>query len=726
MTKLLKFLLWSLAALVLILVLAAVLIPVMVDPNDYKDEIAQQVQQKTGRTLSIDGDIALSISLPLSVSLELGQIELSNAKGFADKPFARMQGASLFVGIWPLITANRLDIGEIKLNGMELNLIKNKQGQTNWADLAGDQTKDIDKTPSASQSVDKSSSTADAPAINVAGVSVSDALISWTDEQNNQVITLSKTNISISELIEDAPFELSFTTHIDSNNPALKGDFSLNSSPVISLSKQLFKLPSTLLTLDLTGPILPGGASKTSLGGDIVFDGQAQTLDINNMKLTSYDMVINGLFKANNLDSSPAYQGQVSIETFSPKKLAAMLGAALPEMKQASALSSANAKMTFKGNDNTVDISSLEANLDETSLKGSASISNFKKPHYAFDLALNQLNLDYYAVAGQAQTTSTASKTPAKTDKDTGTKPKVVTSSQPAPLFPVELLRQLNLNGKLTIEQFIAGGAKMSNVVIVLKGKNGVVQLAPLTANLYQGNINLNSQIDARGKTPKLKINNELKNVQIGDLLQDTSGSQEFTGVANITTHINSVGNDTDRLIRNSNGNGKLLITDGHVKKLDILTTLRKAQALYRGTTVPTESQDKNTKFTELKGTYTITNGVIRNNDLASKSPVMELTGKGYADLPKEYLDYSLNIKLLNSLKIDDASQGTDYRGQEIPYTIKGKFSELSEEANISQLFEQEAKKKLKKKLDGELGDKLNEKLGDEMGEKLKGFLKGF
>ena len=715
MKKLLKILLWTVAALAIIVVLASVLLPILIDPNDYKDEIAQQVYDKTGRTLTIEGDIDLSISLPLSVSLELGKIELSNAKGFADKPFARMQSASLFVSIMPLLTDNRLDIGEIKLTGMELNLIKNKQGQTNWADLtAGPADKDDpaasvqDKqTPAAS---DKKSDKGSMPAISVAGLTISDALINWTDEQANQQISLSKTNISISELIEDKPFELKVSTHIESSQPAIKGEFTLNTSPTISLSRQVFKLPGTVLSLDLTGDTLPGGANKTTLSGDISFDGKTQVLDINKMKLTSYDMVINGLFHADKLDSAPEFSGQISIDKFSPKQLAATLGAALPAMKEAKALNSADAKMTFKGDSNAVTISSLEANLDDTSLKGAASIKNFKAPHYGFDLTLNQLNLDYYALAEQAspQVKATAKKS---TQKKAAPAP-----TSKAPIFPVEMLRQLNLSGKLAIAQFIAGGAKMTNVVIVLKGKNGLVQLAPLKANLYKGTINLKTDIDARGKTPKLKIINELKNVQIGDLLQDTTGSQEFTGAANITANITTLGNDKDRLVKNSNGKINLLVTDGNIKKLDILDTLRKADALLKGRVAPSSSQEKNTKFTELKGTFNVKNGVVRNNDLASKSPAMELTGKGYADLPKEYLDYTLSIKLLNSLKIDETSQGTDYRGKEIPYTIKGKFSELSQKANISKVLEQEVKKSIEKKI--------NKKLEEKFGEKFKGLFK--
>ncbi len=720
MTKLIKFLLWTTASLVVLIILAAVLIPILVDPNDYKEEIAQQVYLKTGRTLSIEGDIDIdiAISLPFSVALELGKVHLSNAEGFADTPFAKMKGASFYVSIMPLLNENRLDIGEIKLSNLELNLVKNKQGITNWSDLSANKKVTTDKKENSSTNVTSTSSTKTAadkttmPEIHIAGLKIENAHITWTDEQANQTINLSKTNITISELIEDNPFKLKLSTHIEANNPVISGDFSLESSPIVSLSKQLFQLPDTALSLDLIGNTLSGGSNKTQLNGDIIFNGESQTLDIQEMKLNSYDMAINGLFQADKLNSTPQYNGHISIEKFSPKSLAANLGMTLPKMKEANALNTADAKITFKGADNKITISSLEANLDETSLKGNASISNFNKPLYGFDLTLNQLNLDYYALATveQASTTAKTESTPDK-KKTTASKAK-----KTAPIFPLETLRQLNLDGKLSIAQFIASGAKMSNVVIVLKAKKGLVKLAPLKANLYDGSINLKTTIDARNKTPKLTIVNELKNVQIGDLLQDTTGSQEFTGAGNISANITTAGNDKDTLIKNTNGTSKFLITDGHIKKLDILGTIRKADALLKGKTLPTTEQDNNTKFTDLKGTLKIKNGVVHNNDLSSKSPLMALTGEGYADFPKEYADYTLKVKLLNSVKINDNTQGTDYKGKELPYTIKGKFSELSESADISKILEHEVKKKVSK----ELNKKLEEKFGD----KFKGLLK--
>lgn len=720
MSKLIKFFLWMIISLVFVIVLAVILIPLLVDPNDYKDEITQLVYKQTGRTLTIEGNIDLAFSLPLSVSLDLGKIELSNAEGFTEIPFAKMQDASLFVSIWPLINENRLEVGKIKLSGMELNLMKNKQGKTNWADLSAEKdsgtTSSKKKAQTAPETTTDKNNEVRLPEINIAGINITNAQINWTDEQAGQKISLSKSAITISELIEDKPFKLQLSSHIESNNPAIKGDFSLQSAPVISLSKQLFQLPETSLSVDLSGKMLPGGGNKTILGGDIVFDGNAQTLDISKMKLTSYDVTINGQFQAGNFDTAVQYNGKVNIEPFSPKILATVLGAALPEMKQAKALNTADAKITFKGDEDTITISSLEAKLDETSLKGTAAVSHFKAPHYAFDLILNQLDLDYYALAATENAASKPAPEKPVSDKP---KPEQKIAKKPqseTPVFPIETLRQLNLDGKLAIAKFAAGGAKMSNVVIVLKGNKGQVQLIPLKADLYKGSINLKTTLDARGKIPKLKIVNELKNVQIGDLLQDVTGSQEFTGSANISADISTSGNDKDRLVKNSNGIAKLLVTDGHIKKLDILTTIRQADALLKGKSIPSESQDANTKFTELKGTMKIKNGVIHNNDLASQSPLMHVTGKGYIDFPKEYLDYTLSVKVLNSMKIDKNSQGTDVKGKEIPYTIKGKFSEISQNASINKVVEKEVKKQVEKEL--------NKQLEKQFGDKFKGLFK--
>ena len=132
MGKLLKILLGLVALLVVLVVIAAVVLPMVIDPNDYKDEIAATVEKQTGRTLSIEGDMALSVFPWLG--LDIGPTQLSNAEGFAAPYMARMEAVEVRVKLLPLLR-KQLEVNTVRLDGLRLNLGKNKQGVTNWADI---------------------------------------------------------------------------------------------------------------------------------------------------------------------------------------------------------------------------------------------------------------------------------------------------------------------------------------------------------------------------------------------------------------------------------------------------------------------------------------------------------------------------------------------------------------------------------------------------------------
>ncbi|MCK5696521.1 MAG: AsmA family protein [Gammaproteobacteria bacterium] len=723
MKKLLKVIAWLLSSVVLIVLLLVLLIPILVDPNDYKDKISDYVEQKTGRTLTIEGDIDLALSLPLSLSLELGHVELSNTKGFKDKYIARIQHASLHVALMPLLTEKRLDIGEVRLSDLELNLVKNKQGRENWGSLSDDKKTNSDQLNAYEEiKPDTSSNTVIIPALRLAGLNIKDATINWTDEQSGHHLSLSKSNVTISELVENRPFELTFNTHIKSNTEQVEGELSITSSSIISLKEQMFQFSKTQVSLNLTGDKLPSGTNKTLFLGDIHFNGQAQKLEINNIQLTSYDILFKGDIYAEQLDSDPTFKGQIAIDSFSPRELAKTLGNHVPKMQDAQALSTADAQFNFNGDKNSVTFNALNAHLDDTSLNGIFSIKNFKQPFYQFDLSLNELNLDNYAAHdADTETVEAAIANPIEKQASVEPKkqsPKIVDDQKSTllPIFPIDTLRQLNMSGQLVIAQLTTGNITMSNVTLVLRGNNGLVQIAPLKANLYGGHINLNADIDVRNEIPQLTITNELKNVQIGDLLLATKGNKSFTGAGNIFAKISTQGNDQEQLIQHANGHANIFITDGHIKALDILSTLRQAQALYNGTPAPSDEENKNTQFSELKGTVNIKNGVLSNNDLESISPIMQVTGKGTVDFPKEYIDYTLSVQLLNSLKIDSKTKSSDLTSKKIPYTIKGNFSDIAQKVDMNKVFKKEVKKKI--------ADKINEKLEEKFGDKFKNFLK--
>ncbi|MFK5892304.1 MAG: AsmA family protein [Pseudomonadota bacterium] len=732
--KFIKYLLMTVFSLIFLVIIAAIAIPLLIDPNDYKLQIAQQVKQQTGRDLKIIGDIQVSLGfsplyLPTSLAFELGKTELSNPEIFSTltkNPFIKVNKIAVNASILPLIQDNKLEIGKIILEQANIFLLKNKQGQANWENLlvtkgpAADTENKSKKTapPAAKQT------TRPMPEIQLAGIEIKDSIVHFDDYSSGQHIHLNKLQLNVSELKENKPVNLNFTTDFTSSNLSLKGQFSIKTKAIINLKQQHYQLNKTTLELAVSGPSIPGKKSHTRLSGDIILDLSKQLLTINQLILDSYQLNLQGHIKVTDLITNPQFKSQLELAQFSPKELMKQLDIQLPKMKNSKVLNTAKMKLQIEGDSKQLKLSSLDVAVDDIIIKGNATIRNFKQPSYQLKLDINKLHLDDYAVIVDNQ------KQPVNKEDKVNKAAKPANTQQQ--IIPVELLKSLNVNGQLKIGELTSNGIKMSHIILTVKGKNGLVTLDPVQSDFYKGKLQLKTIIDVRKKIPKITLKQNFSQIDLGQLLLDVTGTKEFTGTANISSQLTTKGNFQQQLIKNSNGTGKFLITDGHIAKLDILHSLRQAHSLFYGKPMPTQQQQSNTQFSELKGSVKIKNGVIHNQDLFSKSPVMQLTGAGYADLPKQYLDYTLKVMLLNSLQIDKNTDATDYRGKEIPYTIKGKFSELSKQADVKDILKKqvkaEAKKQLSKQLDkqleGEKGDKIKEQIGEENLNKLKGLFK--
>ncbi|HEY7929648.1 MAG TPA: AsmA family protein, partial [Steroidobacteraceae bacterium] len=119
----------TVVALVIVLVIAVAL---FVHPNAYRGRIERMVQQSTGRSLQLSGDLHLAL-LP-SIALRLGPASLGNPPGFPVTPFMTLRQASLHVKLLPLLHG-QLQIGHIDIEGLNAQLLRNAQGQGNWEGL---------------------------------------------------------------------------------------------------------------------------------------------------------------------------------------------------------------------------------------------------------------------------------------------------------------------------------------------------------------------------------------------------------------------------------------------------------------------------------------------------------------------------------------------------------------------------------------------------------------
>lgn len=192
-------------AIVLLLFIAVVGFALIFDPNDYKEDIIKIAKEKTGRELTIPGDISLSL-FPW-IGIDLGAIEISNAKDFAKKPFAKMTHLQVRAKLWPLFK-QQLEADTIVIEGLKLNLARNKLGITNWADLTSStkQPKSKPKTKTSGKMTPNDAQILAAVALN--GIEIKNAQFNWHDQQQKQKITVKDVHLSIGKLSPETKIPL--------------------------------------------------------------------------------------------------------------------------------------------------------------------------------------------------------------------------------------------------------------------------------------------------------------------------------------------------------------------------------------------------------------------------------------------------------------------------------------------------------------------------------------
>src|SRR5215467_9020489 len=130
--KILKYALCAIVGLVVLVVLAVAVAVATFDPNQYKGELAKVVKEKTGRTLAVEGKIGLTF-YP-SIGVAVGRTTLSEPN--SDKTFAKIDEVKVSLAVLPLLS-KQVVIDRVILSGLNVDLIQDKSGKTNFADLTG-------------------------------------------------------------------------------------------------------------------------------------------------------------------------------------------------------------------------------------------------------------------------------------------------------------------------------------------------------------------------------------------------------------------------------------------------------------------------------------------------------------------------------------------------------------------------------------------------------------
>jgi len=214
MRKSVKIIITALAAAILLLVLGAWYATSKVDPIQLTKLLSSSVKTATGRDLKINGPVTLSFFPGISVSAQ--RLSLSNAPWASDPEMLTLRQIELDIKILPLLSG-RIEIGNMKLAGLDLLLQKNASGKSSWNMGA-----EVSNTASTSSNDNSDIASVGDNLIYMEGISLVDARIQYRDPSGSissyliKRLSLSesgdKTAVSLGMKFQDQTLDLSGKT----------------------------------------------------------------------------------------------------------------------------------------------------------------------------------------------------------------------------------------------------------------------------------------------------------------------------------------------------------------------------------------------------------------------------------------------------------------------------------------------------------------------------------
>ncbi len=254
---------------------------------------------------------------------------------------------------------------------------------------------------------------------------------------------------------------------------------------------------------------------------------------------------------------------------------------------------------------------------------------------------------------------------------------------------PIDLsaLDKLYAALELTVAGLLIRKIKIGESNLKVTLRNGIL-VTELTKMALYGGVG-KARVTTRGGrgVPVLSLNSTLTKVKANPFMRDAMNLDRVEGTANIKVRINTRGRSQREMIQALAGGGKVTFLDGAIKGINLGAMVRNIESAFLGSDA---SQTQKTDFSEMGGSFQIRRGILTNNDLLLKSPLLRLTGKGKIDMPKRWIDYRIEPKLVASTTGQGGAAGAI--GISVPVNIKGPWHDIGYSPDLGAMLGELAK----------------------------------
>jgi AsmA protein len=607
----------AVAAGALVLLIAVIVaLPLLIPTSVYKQRIVAIVKAQTGRDLVIGGDVGLSFFPQLAVKID--DVRLSNASWAKDADMASMKEMRAALEIMPLFHG-AVEIKSFTLVDPAIHLEVKADGTPNWQfeAPAGATVAPSSSTPppSATAGGAQGAGASSFKQIRLGDISIENGEATYRNAQSGAALAFEKVNLDLSLPSLDDPFSAT-------------GSLVWNSEP---------------LTLSLNAQ-RPRALTE---GGDTAVEFSLKSAKID----AAYKGTLHPLggFK---------FAGAVDLDVASVRDLASWLGNPLPP---GSGFGQLTIKGTASGGGTDYTFGNATIGFDGMSATGTLALqTGGKRPLVKGNLAFDRIDANTYladnGTEGAKPVTVAAGGGKAQSDDSWSDDPIDLTG-----------LRAVDADISLSARELLAEQIKIGESALDLKIDNGVMTIDLSKLALYDGAGSGSLTLDGSDRVPEMAASFSIAGVSAEPLLSDAAGFTRLEGLSAMSLSVNAAGRSQREMVNALNGKGEVKFTNGAIKGVNVAQL---ARTVFQGAATGWQSGgSQDTDFSELGGTFTIANGILKNDDFKMLSPLIRVSGAGVVDLPHKKLDYRVEPKLAATL---EGQGGGEAKGIEVPVIIDG------------------------------------------------------
>lgn len=605
-----------------------------------------QFFKATGRTLTIEGKVSPTVWPVLGV--KTGFVQIANADWSREGPMLEAQGLAIGVDMASLFGGD-IRVTKIEMLQPQIILERRKDGVANWqiADAVPTQSKD---RATAQEGASPVAGIAQARRITLDYGAIKDGSVLFVDHGTGARVKLD--SITAEAKVPDYAGPATLTLSALKNGAAL------------SVTGQVARFDQFA-----SGMVGESAWSGEVGGSSFTFKGRMGTTPL----------VAEGALTADLADL-------VSVALFA--------GQAIPSLPQGLGAKTRklSGQMTLT-NAGSLHLRDGTIVLDSNRLTGDIDLTfDRARPKLSAKIMAGALNL-----AGGTGGTSAPAGASAATSGSTA-----ATAGWSRAPIGVGGLAALDGAVTLSADSIDLGAAQLgrTRLLITLDRARMVIEARELQA--YGGNLAGNFVINGRGG---LSVGGDLKasGVAMQPLLQAVAKFDRLIGTGDMSVKFLGVGNSIARIMASLSGSGSLKFDKGELRGLDLVGMLRTLDMGYVG-------EGQKTIFDAITGSFTMKDGVLRNNDLRFAAPYVSAKGEGRVGIGARDLDYRLTATAL--AKADGSG------GVTVPLIISGLWSQPQFRLDLNALIDQnlaEEKALLKEKAKDEEA-RVKAKLEKELG----------